>query len=238
MRSSSDTRTSTRLPSTDVNIQTPPVQAYLERQYRPLSAGFWSIRLHAERSHIPIITRDTEEFLKVFIRGAGPAKILEIGTAIGYSACFMAALSPDIRVDTLEKNPAALAEAEAHIRDLGFEGRIRLFSGDALKLLKPEERDSALEGPYGLVFIDGAKSRYKELFELVLPLLAPGGAVLCDNVLMRGTVADDAFDPLGKHRTSIRNMRDFLDYLMQHDAVDTALLPVGDGLSVSILKDR
>jgi predicted O-methyltransferase YrrM len=203
-----------------------------------LSAGFWSIRLHAERSHIPIITRDTEEFLKVFILGARPVRILEIGTAIGYSACFMAALASGIHVDSLEKNPAALAEAEEHIRDLGFEGRIRLFSGDALKLLQPQGRDSALEGPYDLVFVDGAKSRYRQLFDLVLPLVAPGGAVLCDNVLMRGTVADDAFDPLGKHRTSIRNMRNFLEYLMQHDAVDTALLPVGDGLCVSILKDR
>ena len=238
MRSFSGTRTSTRTPSTDVNIQTPPVQAYLEHQYRPLSAGFWSIRLHAERSHIPIITRDTEDFLKVFIRGTKPARILEIGTAIGYSACFMAAQSSDIRVDSLEKNPAALAEAEEHIRDLGFKGRVSLFSGDALNLLQPGGREPALEGPYGLVFIDGAKSRYRELFDLVLPLLAPGGAVLCDNVLMRGTVADDVFDPLGKHKTSIRNMRDFLAYLMQHDAVDSALLPVGDGLSVSILKDR
>lgn len=222
----------------NVNIQTPAVESYIHSQYRPLSAGFLSIRLYAEASHIPVITRDTENFLKIFIRASRPARILEIGTAIGYSACYMAALDPEIRVDTLECNPMAFKEAQRNLRELGYEDRVRLFAGDALELLDPEKRKPALAGPYNLVFLDGAKSRYREIFDLVLPLLSPGGAVVCDNVLMRGTVADDACDPLGKHKTSIRNMRGFLDYLTQHDALDTALLPVGDGLCVSILKDR
>lgn len=221
-----------------MNITNQSVSEYLDQKYRPLTPDFWHIRQDAEKRHIPIITRDTESLLSVLLRPPGPSRILEIGTAIGYSAAYMAAICPDARIDTIENNPKMLAAAETNVSILGFGDRVQLIAGDGIAVLESRRETCGPEDGYDFIFVDAAKSSYRKFFDLALPLLKTRGIILCDNVLMRGTVADDKYDPEGKHKTSIRNMRDFLEHILSHDAVQTILLPVGDGVSISQWKNK
>jgi predicted O-methyltransferase YrrM len=196
------------------------------------------IRKHAEEKYIPIITKDVERLLSVLIPSLKPDAILEIGTAIGYSAGFMARCWTGCQIDTIEINHKSYLAAMENLNKLNLCDRVHVHHGDAMELmgsLSKAHGKTHFPG-YDMIFIDASKSKYLSFFKQGMELLKPGGIILCDNVLMRGTVANDCYDPEGKHKTSVKNIRAFLTYITTLDTVETAILPIGDGLSMSIKK--
>lgn len=221
-----------------MNIINPLVSEYLEGFYEPESDALAELRQYAETRYIPVITRDVERLLAVILKGCKPETILEIGTAIGYSAAFMAMTWPGCRIDTIELNRASYDAALQNLRRMDLSDRVSVLLGDARATMDDLVRQHGDKPGWGydLIFIDASKSKYLEFFKQAIKLLKPGGLILCDNVLMRGTVANDCYDPEGKHKTSVKNIRAFLTYITTLDAVETAVLPIGDGLSMSIKK--
>lgn len=213
-----------------MNIINDKVTAYINEQYRPQSPELMEIRLQAEAVRVPIVLRDTEGLLLNLIQLKRPVHILEIGTAIGYSAACMAAYFETCRITTIESDEAVAEIARQNIERLGFADRITLLQGKAQDLMDD------LKGPFDFVFIDASKSHYRIFWDKALTLCSPGAVILCDNILMQGMTVSEEYDPRKKHKTHIRKMREFLDYITSADYVDTSLLPVGDGVSLSILK--
>lgn len=213
-----------------MNIINDKVTAYIDGLYRPINPAFAALREQAESEHIPIVLRDTEGFLLNLVRMKRPAAILEIGTAIGYSAACMAYAFDGCQITTIESNGQMAETAGKNIENLGFSSRIEILRGQAQEVMEH------LEGSFDFVFIDAAKSRYREFWDKALPLCSPDAAILCDNVFMQAMTVSDEYDRRKKHRTSIRNMREFLAYITDINEVHTAILPIGDGVSLSILK--
>lgn len=213
-----------------MNIINPKVTAYIDGLYQPLSPALAELRASAEAVRVPVILRDAETFLINILKLRRPKSILEIGTAVGYSAACMATVCPDCRITSIEANPEVCQTAEKNLQRLGVDQQVQVLCGKAEEIL------DQLEGPFDFVFIDAGKSHYRIFWDKTLPLCKNGAVIICDNVLMRATTASDEYDPKRKFRTSIRNMREFLTYITQTEYADTSVLPIGDGVSFSILK--
>lgn len=213
-----------------MNITNEKVTSYINGLYRSLNGELRRMRSRAEALHIPIIQRDTETFLLNLIRIKRPSSILEIGTAVGYSAACMALACDSCRITTIEADPRLFSEAKGNIGRMGLSGRIEVLLGSGQELL------NHIKGSYDLVFIDAAKSHYRTFWDKALPLCKPGAVVVCDNVLMQAMTVSNEYDLKNKHITSIRKMREFLTYITQTDCADTSVLPIGDGISLSVLK--
>jgi predicted O-methyltransferase YrrM len=227
-----------------VNITNPLVAEYLEGFFTPINESLAEIRRYAEDRHIPIITKDVERLLAVLLAGMKPQFVLEIGTAIGYSAAFMTTSWTGCQVDTIEMNQEAYDTAQVNLKKLDLLERVHVFYGDATEIMNnlidqrmDQHKKTDFFG-YDLIFIDASKSKYTSFFKQAMKLVRPGGLILCDNVLMRGTVANDCYDPEGKHKTSVKNIRAFLSYISTLETVETAILPIGDGISMSINKPK
>jgi predicted O-methyltransferase YrrM len=223
-----------------VNIINPLVSEYLEGFFLPINETMADLRKYAEERHIPIITQDVERLLAVLLQVMKPQFILEIGTAIGYSASVMAMTCQKCRVDTIEQDRNIYEKAIKNLEEMKLLDRVRVFHGDASDVMENLLIESVIPDfrGYDFIFIDASKSRYAGFFKQAMKLVKPGGMIMCDNVLMRGTVANDCYDPEGKHKTSVRNIRAFLEYISTLDAVETAILPIGDGISMSIKKSQ
>lgn len=215
----------------DRHIINEKVTEYLDGIYHSPDDAIAALRAEAEAEYVPVILRDTERFLMTLTRMLRPARILEIGTAIGYSAiCFAKAAGALASVVTLEKEEAMAVRAQENIRRLGYGQQIQVIQGDALERL-PE-----IEGIFDLVFIDAAKSHYRRYWDLVFPRCRSGSVIVCDNVLLRGSVTDEGYDSSPRrHHTSIKRMRAFLESITADPSVETSVMTVGDGLSVSYL---
>lgn len=183
----------------------------------------------AERDAIPILDLDTMQLFRVLLAALQPAAILEVGTAIGYSATVMARAC-GASIVTIERDPERAAQARENIRLAGLEHRITLHEGDAFDIL-PD-----LQGPFDLVFLDAAKGQYPNFLEVVLPLLRDGGILLSDNIFFQGLVTGPEFVK-HKLRTIVTRLRDYNQILANHPQLETAFIPVGDGLAIS-LKSR
>ncbi len=221
-----------------MNIMNPVVEAYTDDCYRAQTQELATLRDECERKRVPIILKGTETALAVLLRLKKPARILEIGTAHGYSALFFAHVCEDCEIVTLEKSDDALREATENIAAFAMQERIRCMHGDALNLLATlaDETESGARLPFDFAFVDAGKSHYREFWDKILPLMAPGGLIVCDNVLLKGTVADATYDPRRRHRTNIKRMREFTEYITAAEGAETYLLSVGDGLTVSIIE--
>lgn len=209
------------------------VTEYVDGFYRPPDQDIASLRTEAEQCGIPVILRDTERFLVTLIRMLRPARILEIGTAIGYSSiCFAAASDPLVKIVTMERDPELALQAERNIEKLGYQEQITVLKGDAEILL------TELDGVFDLVFIDAAKSHYLRYWERAIPHCRPGSVIVCDNVLLRGSVTDEGYDSSPRrHHTSIKRMRVFLEKITSDPAVETSVMTVGDGISLSYVRE-
>ena len=174
-----------------------------------------SIRREAEENRVPIIRREAGEFIKMLILMNRPKKILEIGSAVGFSAIFMSRfLDDDAHITTIEN----------------YQPRITLLEGDALEIL-PGMTES-----YDMVFMDAAKGQYGNFFTEAIRLLAPNGILLCDNVLQDGDVLESRFAVTRRNRTIHSRMREYLYELTHNEHLETAILNIGDGMSLSIRK--
>jgi predicted O-methyltransferase YrrM len=197
--------------------------------YTPRTEGLGWLRGVCERRDVPAIRRETEPLLISILEQARPARILEIGTAIGYSACFMATVLPKAQITTIEIYDRSYYDAKEAIERLGLADRIEQRLGDAAEVL-PQLKEEGRR--YDLVLIDAAKSHYRTYFEESLSMMGPGGIILCDNLSLGADLAHPG-EGDRRHRTSAKRMERFLDELAQDTRVATTFYETGDGFSVS-----
>ncbi len=187
------------------------------------------IRKEAEEQNVPIIRKEAGEFIKLLLMIKKPVNILEIGTATGFSAIFMSRfLKPGAHITTIENYPPRINVAKTNIKRANAEDLITLLEGDAEEILR------TLNGPYDFVFMDAAKGQYASFLKQILPLMADEGILLCDNVLQDGDVLESRFAVTRRNRTIHSRMRDFLYDLKNNEHLETAILNIGDGMSLSI----
>ncbi len=177
---------------------------------------------------IPIIRKPLQSFFKFLLRYVKPKSILEVGTAIGFSAILMSEYAPkDCKITTIEKYEKRIPVAKENFRKYGKEAQIELLEGDAAEILKD------LTGPYDLIFMDAAKGQYLAFLPDVLRLLASGGLLLSDNVLQDGDVIESRFALERRKRTTHARMREYLYELKHMPGLETVILPVGDGITLT-----
>lgn len=183
----------------------------------------------ARRDGIPIIRREMQSFLKLLLRLKKPARILEVGTAVGFSALLMCENTPeDTKITTIEKFEKRIPEARENFRRAGREARISLLEGDAADLLKE------LRGSFDFIFMDAAKGQYIHFLPEIMRLLEPGGLLVSDNVLQEGDIIESHFAVERRNRTIYKRMREYLYALTHDERLQTAIVPVGDGAAVSV----
>lgn len=182
---------------------------------------------YAKEKDVPIIHPEVGQFLKVLIKSHGVKKILEIGTAIGYSAGIMAeAAGAGCEVVTIERDEEMKLLALDNIKLLGFENNIKIVFGDALEVLED------IKGEFDMVFLDAAKGHYDHFLPLCLKLLKVNGLLVCDNVLFRGMVANNKL-LIRRKITIVKRMRKYLTHISSMKELETAVLPIGDGIAIS-----
>lgn len=189
------------------------------------------IEADARRERIPIIRKETGELLKTLTAMRRPGAILEVGTAVGYSALLMCSVMPaDCHITTIEKYEKRIPAARENFRAAGEENRITLLEGDADEYLKK------LEGHFDLIFVDAAKGQYLHWLPAILSLLSPGGVLISDNVLQDGDILESRYAVERRNRTIHGRMREYLFRLTHSEELITSIVPIGDGVTVSVKK--
>ncbi len=182
----------------------------------------------AAEQQIPIITPEVASLMEVLIKTTNPKHILEVGTAIGYSALlFCLAAGLESHLITIEREPHLIDTARANIDEAGLTNQIKVMPGDATEVLP------CLTEPVDMIFLDGAKGHYTQMLEHCLNLLKPGGLLISDNVLFRGMVASEE-KVKRRQGTIVTRMRTYLETITHHPQLKTSLLPIGDGLAISL----
>lgn len=187
------------------------------------------IEKNALAQQVPVIRKSTQSLLKFLLALTRPGNILEVGTAVGFSALLMDQYSPEgCHITTIEKYRKRIPDARDNFKRAGAEDRITLLEGDAAERLKE------LEGSYDFVFMDAAKGQYINFLPDILRLLASGGILISDNVLQDGDVIESRFAVTRRNRTIHARMREYLYELKHNDLLETVVLPVGDGVTLSM----
>ena len=184
------------------------------------------IKKKALEDKVPIIMDDTLEVVAKILTEIKPNKILEIGTAVGYSAiCFSEYLQENGKIDTIERDTERVKEARENIKKAEVEDKINIYEGDAVEILP------TLNDEYDVVFIDAAKGKYPFFLNQAFRMIRQGGVIIADNVLYKGYVMSD----YNKHkqRTAVRNLREYIAEITNNDKLETKILEVGDGLAIS-----
>ncbi len=199
----------------------------LEKDRSPLLG---EIGKEARQKGVPVIREETASFLQAMTASVRPKDILEVGTAVGYSALLMAAVMPsDCRITTIEKYEKRIPEARKNFEKAGETDRITLLEGDAQEILE------GLDRPFDLVFLDAAKGQYLVWLPRLLELMRPGGMLISDNVLQDGDIIESRYAVERRNRTIHTRMRDYLYELKHSECLLTSIVPIGDGIAVSIL---
>lgn len=191
------------------------------------------IEKEARADDVPIIRREMQSFLKVLLMLKKPENVLEVGTAVGFSALLMSEYIPaGSRITTIENYEKRIPKARENFRRAGREDRITLIEGDAADVLK------TLTGSYDFIFMDAAKGQYIHFLPEILRLLPPGGCLVSDNVLQDGDVIESRFAVERRNRTIHARMREYLYELKHHAELETSIIPLGDGVAVSVKVDK
>ncbi len=186
------------------------------------------IEREATADYVPIIRKEMQSFLKFLLAMKKPACILEVGTAVGFSAILMAEYDPvPCQITTIENYEKRIPIARENFKRAGKEAQIALLEGDAAEVLK------TLEGPYDFIFMDAAKGQYIHFLPEILRLLAKDGVLVSDNVLQDGDVIESRFAVTRRNRTIHKRMREYLYTLTHSEELVTAVLSVGDGITLS-----
>lgn len=188
-----------------------------------------TIEEEALKAYVPIIKRETASLLRTMVAALKPAQILEIGTAVGYSALLMCQAMPqECHITTIEKYGKRIPVARGNFKKAGEESRITLLEGDADELLKE------LEGRnFDLVFMDAAKGQYLHWLPLLLKVMPVGAVLISDNVLQDGDIVESRFAVQRRNRTIHSRMREYLHTLKHMEELETAVIPIGDGVTIS-----
>ena len=186
---------------------------------------------YAKKTEVPIIRKQMQSLIRVLLTLGQPKQILEVGTAIGFSALFMSEYAPDdCHITTIEKYEKRIPLARENFRKSGREHRFTLLEGDAAAILP------TLTGQFDLIFMDAAKGQYLHFLPDVLRLLAQGGILISDNVMQDGDIIESRFAVTRRNRTIHARMREYLYELKHNEALETVILTVGDGAAVSVKK--
>ena len=191
----------------------------------------YKIKQKALDEHIPIIMDDTLKVIQDLLINIKPNSILEIGTAVGYSAiCFSEYLKEGGIIDTIEKDQKRVSEAKINIIKTEVVNKINILNGDAVEILP------TIEKKYDVIFIDASKGKYPFFLNQALRLIHKGGYIIADNILYKGYVMSD----YNKHkqRTAVRNLREYIKEVSENPNLETEILEVGDGLAISKLKNN
>ncbi len=216
------------------------VTEYLGSHYRALDDDLREFREYNEQNNVPLILRETESFLSLLLELLQPRRILEIGTAYGYSALFFARKMPQADITTIDRNEHMIPVAAENFACRPEGSRIDFRTGDADVVLDQmiEEQADNNARPFDFIFIDAGKSHYREFFDRAEKLAAPGAVIVCDNILMHGWTVDRSYQGAKRHRTNVKYMRMFIDYISERDDLTVSLLSSGDGLAVIRLNER
>ena len=205
------------------------LNGYLSSLYPDLAADLAAVEKRALADHVPVIRRDTQQYLRTLLALRRPGEILEVGTAVGFSASFMATYNPvSCRITTIENYQPRISAARENFRRMGLEEEITLLEGDARDVLP------GLKGPYDLIFMDAAKGQYINYWPQLIRLSGPGSVIVTDNVLQEGDIIESHFAVTRRNRTIHKRMREYLWELTHDGRFVTDILNVGDGLSVSV----
>lgn len=187
------------------------------------------IEAEALRDGVPIIRKETKEWMKTMLLIQRPQQILEVGTAVGFSAIYMSQFLPENgHITTIEKWEPRITKAKENFKRASKEDCITLLEGDAADVLKQ------LQGSYDLIFMDAAKGQYIHFLPDVIRLLRKGGVLISDNVLQDGEVLDSKYVVERRNRTIHSRMREYLYTLKNHEELETSIIPLGDGVSLSV----
>ena len=190
------------------------------------------IEREALADNVPIIRREMQSFLKVLLMVKKPMRVLEVGTAVGFSALLMSEYVPEeCAITTIENYEKRIPIARQNFVRAGKEKKITLLEGDAMDVLK------TLEGPYDFIFMDAAKGQYIHFMPEVMRLLAPGGILVSDNVLQDGDIFESRYGIKRRNHTIHNRMREYLYALTHDEALDTVILETGDGMAISVKKE-
>ena len=186
------------------------------------------IEQKALEDFVPVIRKDTQQFLKLLLSIKKPKRILEIGTAVGFSALFMAEYNPVFcEIVTIENYAKRIPIARENFKKAGRDGQITLLEGDAQMLLP------SLEESFDFIFMDAAKGQYIHFLPDILRLLAPAGLLVSDNVLQEGELIESKYAVIRRNRTIHNRMREYLYQLTHCEELETTILPVADGVALS-----
>lgn len=213
-------------------INYPYIEDYI-RGLLPESQGLLKeMEVYAKDKRVPIVAREVGQLLQLITRAIGAKRVLEVGTAIGYSALvFAQAMGPEGQVTTIERDEKIIPIAKENIKKAGQANNIEILEGDAAIVL------GQLGGQYDLIFLDGAKGHYRSFLDQSMGLLRPGGLLVSDNILYKGMVATDEL-VVPRQRTIVKRMREYLDYICSHPDLETSIIAIGDGLAISYKKQE
>ena len=202
---------------------------YIRSLEVPESAIIEAIEQEALRDRVPIIRKEMQSFLKVLLMIKRPMRILEVGAAVGFSSILMSEYMPEGgHITTIENYDKRIPIARANFKRAGKEEQIDLIEGDALEVMH------GLEGPYDLIFVDAAKGQYIHYLPEVMRLLGTDGVLVSDNVLQEGDIIESRFAVERRNRTIHSRMREYLYELKHHDQLQTSIIPLGDGVALSV----
>ena len=186
----------------------------------------------AHQTNVPIIRKEMESFLRVLIEIKKPKRILELGTAIGYSAILMAnTMSEDCRITTIENYDKRIPIARDNFKRAGVEEKVELLEGDALEILQK------INEPYDFVFMDAAKAQYLVYLNEIMRLLPVGGILIADNALQDRELVESRYAVERRNRTIHSRMREYLYEVKNMKELETMIIPIGDGITLSVRKD-
>ena len=189
------------------------------------------IEKEAIAAYVPIIRKEMQSFLKLLLAMQKPMRILEVGTAVGFSAILMAQYAPaDCKIVTIENYEKRIPVARENFKRAGKDEQITLLEGDAMQILP------ALSGEFDMIFMDAAKGQYINFMPDILRLLKSGGVLVSDNVLQDGDIIESHYVVERRNRTIYKRMREYMYELTHNEGLVTAVLPVGDGITVSAKK--
>lgn len=211
-------------------IVPPYITSYLREKTVHDDEFLHELEEYAKTNSVPIVEPETARFISVLCRIIQPKRILEIGTAIGYSSILLSKSIPDDgKITTLEYNPEMAKIARENIQKAGLCEKIEVVEADAKEYL------SQIEGEYDIVFLDGPKAHYIYMLDDCIRLLRKGGVLISDNVLYKGMIPDDNH-VVRRKITIVKRLRKYIDALMEHETLETSLLSLGDGVTVSVKK--
>lgn len=207
------------------------IASYIFSLEQDLPEFLWNIEQEALATHVPIIKKPTQSLLRFLMHNNKPKRILEVGTAVAFSALLMTEYMPQgSHIVTIERNEGRIQKAKQNIADAGRGDRITLLEGDATDILQ-ELVDKGER--FDFIFMDAAKGQYINFLDNVLTLLEKDGLLVSDNVLQDGDVVESRYGVTRRNRTIHSRMREYLYTLTHHEEFDSVILPIGDGVTLS-----